>query len=244
MVVRPNTRKEQGRRDPTFYLGNKEITKNKLLHVPRSVIFSVVLGIVAYYAPLLGSNISKTNGTQQLVNKGLFWISGSKNKNSFVSLYILSKELNIPPLSAKCTLTYNRNIFNSDSRNVNSENSGNISGNNSSEIGLNNSSNEISNNSDSVNENLSVNNLNQIENVPKYLISFLMEDAIIIEAKLIMPVVSGQRWSVINRYSTKVTKSANADNTVRQASSADDHISAYAHATERNQNSLSGSQTQ
>ncbi|OUM65179.1 hypothetical protein PIROE2DRAFT_7905 [Piromyces sp. E2] len=27
MVVRPNKRKEQGRRDPTFYLGNKEIPK-------------------------------------------------------------------------------------------------------------------------------------------------------------------------------------------------------------------------
>ncbi|OUM66905.1 hypothetical protein PIROE2DRAFT_67073 [Piromyces sp. E2] len=57
-----------------------------------------------------------------------------------------------------------------------------------------------------------------------------------------MPIVSGQRWSVINRYSTKVTKSANADHTVRQASSANDHISAYAHATERNRNSLLGSQ--
>ncbi|OUM58122.1 hypothetical protein PIROE2DRAFT_67775 [Piromyces sp. E2] len=62
-----------------------------------------------------------------------------------------------------------------------------------------------------------------------------------------MPIVSGQRWSVINRYSTKVTKSANADNTVRQASSAssaNEHISAYAHATERNRKTLSESQTQ
>ncbi|OUM69125.1 hypothetical protein PIROE2DRAFT_3019, partial [Piromyces sp. E2] len=33
---------------------------------------------------------------------------------------------------------------------------------------------------------------------------------------------------------------ANADNTVRQASSAIDYISSYAHATERNRNSLSG----
>ncbi|OUM56468.1 hypothetical protein PIROE2DRAFT_18926 [Piromyces sp. E2] len=37
-----------------------------------------------------------------------------------------------------------------------------------------------------------------------------------------MPIVSGQRWSVINRYSTKVTKSANADTTVRQVSNAND----------------------
>ncbi|OUM63559.1 hypothetical protein PIROE2DRAFT_67382, partial [Piromyces sp. E2] len=59
-----------------------------------------------------------------------------------------------------------------------------------------------------------------------------------------IPIVSGQRWSVINRYSTKVTKSANAANTVRQASSANDPISAYVHATERNRKTLSGSQTQ
>ncbi|OUM59343.1 hypothetical protein PIROE2DRAFT_67694, partial [Piromyces sp. E2] len=46
-----------------------------------------------------------------------------------------------------------------------------------------------------------------------------------------MPIVSGQRWSVINRYSTKITKNANVDNTVRPASSANDYISAYVHAT-------------
>ncbi|OUM62863.1 hypothetical protein PIROE2DRAFT_10724, partial [Piromyces sp. E2] len=59
--------------------------KNPLIPIPfkRSVISSVVLGIVAYYAPLLGSNKSRTKGTQQLVNKGLYWISGSKNINSF-----------------------------------------------------------------------------------------------------------------------------------------------------------------
>ncbi|OUM66549.1 hypothetical protein PIROE2DRAFT_67101 [Piromyces sp. E2] len=50
----------------------------------------------------------------------------------------------------------------------------------------------------------------------------------------IRPVVSSQRWSVIRRYSIKVTKNANADYTNRQASTANDHFSAYAHATERN----------
>ncbi|OUM64389.1 hypothetical protein PIROE2DRAFT_8862, partial [Piromyces sp. E2] len=98
--------------------------------------------------------------------------------------------------------------------------------NNSSEIELNNSSNEISNNSNSVNENLSVNNLiltDQIENVPKYLISFLVEDAIIIETKL----------------SGKICV-----NTKLKSGSANDHISTYAHATERNRKTLSGSQTQ
>ncbi|OUM61442.1 hypothetical protein PIROE2DRAFT_67545, partial [Piromyces sp. E2] len=47
-----------------------------------------------------------------------------------------------------------------------------------------------------------------------------------------------------NKVFNKVTKNANADNTVRQVSSANDHISAYAHATERNRKTLSGSQTQ
>ncbi|OUM57620.1 hypothetical protein PIROE2DRAFT_17330 [Piromyces sp. E2] len=115
MMVRPNTRSQQGKRDPTFYLGNKEIPKTNCytyLGIPfnntLSVISSIVLGIVTYYAFLLGSNKSRTNGTQQLVNKSLYWISGSKNKNSFVSLYTLSKELYISPLSAKCALAQNR----------------------------------------------------------------------------------------------------------------------------------------
>ncbi|OUM64146.1 hypothetical protein PIROE2DRAFT_9186 [Piromyces sp. E2] len=291
MVVRPNTRKEQGRRDPTFYLGNKEIPKtncytylgirfdntlslkpvinsmnitkgflkNPLIPIPfkRSVIFfQLCLVIVAYYAPLPGSNKSRTNGTQQLVNKSLYWISGSKNKEFFcffihfikraeyftsirnifgvkkvdrcienlrnlnlkknkgillefeiflkktikadnyienkfvetrgyyinstwnffntlkasIEKIIVNKVLNIGFLQYSSfneirndvinNLDIVHSFFNSDSRQVNSENSGNISGNNSSEIGLNNSSHEISNNSDSVNENLSVNNLN------------------------------------------------------------------------------------
>ncbi|OUM67281.1 hypothetical protein PIROE2DRAFT_5343, partial [Piromyces sp. E2] len=96
------------------------------------------------------------------------------------------------------------------------------------------------------------NNRNQIEweNLCKYQfksgslsdIPFLAKTAAFFN--IVMPIVSGQRWSVINRYSTKVTKSANADNTVRQASSANEHISAYAHATERNRKTLSGVQTQ
>ena len=96
------------------------------------------------------------------------------------------------------------------------------------------------------------NNQNQIEweNLCKYQlksgslsdIPFLVKTAAFFN--IIMPIISDQRWSVINRYSTKVTKRANADNTVRQASSANEHISAYAHATERNRKTLSGVQTQ
>ncbi|OUM67979.1 hypothetical protein PIROE2DRAFT_4394 [Piromyces sp. E2] len=58
--------------------------------------------------------------------------------------------------------------------------------------------------------------------------------------KLALPINHSSR----NGIPLKVTKSANADNIVRQASSANDHISAYAHATERNRKTLSGSQTQ
>ncbi|OUM60837.1 hypothetical protein PIROE2DRAFT_13316, partial [Piromyces sp. E2] len=116
MVVRPNKREEQGRRDPTFYFGNKEIPKTNCytyLGIPFDNTLSLksisyFFSCAWYYAPLLGSNKSRTNGTPHLVNKGLYWINGSKNRNSFVSLYTLSKELNIPPLSAKCALAQNR----------------------------------------------------------------------------------------------------------------------------------------
>jgi len=35
---------------------------------------------------------------------GLYWIEGFSNGNSFTFLYRVSKELNIPPLSAKCAI--------------------------------------------------------------------------------------------------------------------------------------------
>ncbi|OUM65066.1 hypothetical protein PIROE2DRAFT_7954 [Piromyces sp. E2] len=116
IVVRPNTPKEQGRRDPTFYFGNKEIPKTNCL---------------------------------------------SRNKIEWKNL-------------CKYQLKYG-------------------------------SSSDI---------------------------PFLAKTAAFFNIK--MPIVSGQRCSVINRYSSKVNKNANNDNTVRRASSANDHISVYAHDTERN----------
>ncbi|OUM70112.1 hypothetical protein PIROE2DRAFT_66732, partial [Piromyces sp. E2] len=113
---------------------------------------------------------------------------------------------------------------------------------------------EISNNSDSVSGNLNVNNLsvnnlgvnrssiNKSNRKCSKIYHFLTKIAAFFNT--IIPIVSGQRWSVIRKYSIKITKSTNADNTVKQASSTNDPISAYAHATERNRNSLSGSQTQ
>jgi len=42
--------------------------------------------------------------TQTLVKSGLYWIEGFSKGNSFTTLYCVSKELNIPPLSAKCAI--------------------------------------------------------------------------------------------------------------------------------------------
>ncbi|OUM62224.1 hypothetical protein PIROE2DRAFT_11537 [Piromyces sp. E2] len=98
-----------------------------------------------------------------------------------------------------------------------------------SEYGLNNSNNENNHNSNNVNEYLSVNNLNATiietklnrENLCKYQlksgslsgIPFLTKTAAFFNK--VMSIVSSQRWSVLSRYSIKVTKSANADNTGR-----------------------------
>jgi len=65
---------------------------------------AIVIGQVSYYAPLLGSNKDRTRSTQTIVNSGLYWIEGFSKENSFTSLYCVSKELNISPLSAKCAI--------------------------------------------------------------------------------------------------------------------------------------------
>ena len=50
----------------------------------------------------MGSN--KINTNNKLINLGLYWIGGFSKKYSFISLYNISKDLNIPPISAKCVL--------------------------------------------------------------------------------------------------------------------------------------------
>ncbi|OUM69542.1 hypothetical protein PIROE2DRAFT_66795, partial [Piromyces sp. E2] len=104
------------------------------------------------------------------------------------------------------------------------------------------------NNNDSINENLSVNNLS-VNNLSVNRSSINRSKRKC--SKIFNFLLGGRRSNNSNKtewenlcIQQKVTKSANADNTVRQASSANDNISAYAHATERNRNSLSGSQTQ
>jgi len=66
--------------DPTFYLAGQLIPKSKCY---------TYLGI-----PFI----------QKLINLGLYWIGGFSKRNSFVSLYNISKDLNISPMSDKCAL--------------------------------------------------------------------------------------------------------------------------------------------
>jgi hypothetical protein len=79
-------------------------------HIPipykRMLFSAIVIGQVLYYSALLGSNKERTRSIQTLVNLGLYWIEevSNGNGNSFASLYCVSKELNIPPLSVKCAI--------------------------------------------------------------------------------------------------------------------------------------------
>ena len=71
----------------------------------KIIINSYVLSKVSYFAPLLGSNKTRTNNTQKLINKGLRWIAGLQKAKSFIKVYSISKDLNITPLSAKWALS-------------------------------------------------------------------------------------------------------------------------------------------
>ena len=55
-------------------------------------------------ASLPGSNKERMRGTQTLVNSELYWIEGFSNGNNFTSIYCVSIELNLPPLSSKCAI--------------------------------------------------------------------------------------------------------------------------------------------
>jgi len=80
---------------------------NSKIPIPfkKIIINSYVLCKVSYFAPLLGSNKTRTNNTQKLINKGLRWIAGIQKAKSFINVYSISKDLNIPLLSAKCALS-------------------------------------------------------------------------------------------------------------------------------------------
>jgi len=103
--------------NPIIKLLNSKVTKalfsvNKFLSNSKNpipykkiVINSYVLSKVSYFAPLLGSNKERANNTQKLINKGLRWISGLHKAKSFITVYSISKDLSISPLSAKRALS-------------------------------------------------------------------------------------------------------------------------------------------
>jgi len=65
---------------------------------------AIVIGRVSYHVSLLGSNKERTWIAQTIVKTGLYWIEEFSNRNNFLSLYCILKELSIPPLSAKCEI--------------------------------------------------------------------------------------------------------------------------------------------
>ena len=71
----------------------------------KYVLISFILSPVLYYAPLFGSNKSRCFKTQKIINRGLYWSYGFKSRNSYVSLYDITRELRIPPLSAICAIS-------------------------------------------------------------------------------------------------------------------------------------------
>ena len=101
---------------PIIKLLNTKVTKalfsvcnflsNSKIPIPykKIIINSYVLSKVSYFATLLVSNKVRTNHTQKLINKGLRWIAGLHKAKSFITVYSISKDLNIPPLSAKCAI--------------------------------------------------------------------------------------------------------------------------------------------
>ena len=91
-----------------FSVGN--FLRNSRIPLPfkKLVLNAFVISKVSYFAPLFGSNKNKSKGAQKFVNMGLYWAAGVHNAKSFVSLYCISKDFNIPPLSAKCALIQTR----------------------------------------------------------------------------------------------------------------------------------------
>ena len=76
------------------------INKSIPLPLKKYVLISFILSLVIYYAPLFGSNKSRCSKAQKIINRGLYWSYGFKSRNSSVSLYNITRELRIPPLSA------------------------------------------------------------------------------------------------------------------------------------------------
>jgi len=76
---------------------NKGFFKNSNipLFFKKTLFNSALIGRISYYAPLLGSNKSRSKSIQSLINVVFYWIAGFNNPNSLISLYSISKELNV-----------------------------------------------------------------------------------------------------------------------------------------------------
>ncbi|KAG4093288.1 hypothetical protein H8356DRAFT_1361105 [Neocallimastix lanati (nom. inval.)] len=81
------------------------INKSVPLPLKKYVLILFILSLVIYYAPLFGSNKSRCSKAQKIINRGLYWSYGFKSRNSSVSLYNITRELRIPPLSAICAIS-------------------------------------------------------------------------------------------------------------------------------------------
>jgi len=81
------------------------INKSIPLPLKKYVLISFILSFVIYYAPLFVLNKSRCSKAQKIINRGLYWSYGFKSRNSSVSLYDITRELRIPPLSAVCALS-------------------------------------------------------------------------------------------------------------------------------------------
>ena len=76
------------------------INKSIPLPLKKYVLISFILSLVIYYARLFGSNKSRCSKAQKIINRGLYWSYGFKSRNSYVSLYDITRELRIPSLCA------------------------------------------------------------------------------------------------------------------------------------------------
>jgi len=91
-------------------------------HIPialkKKILKSYVISKAIYFSPLLGSNKIRTRRIQSLINIGLYWCIGTFNHkkqinnpnnkidklkhNSTMSIYAISKDLEIPPIAGTC----------------------------------------------------------------------------------------------------------------------------------------------
>ena len=100
-----------------YSLRNFLLNNSIPIGLKKIIIQSFVISKVLYYAPLLGSNKNRTSRVQSLLNTGMLWSinslsrknNSSKDKktvkyerNSYMSLYALSRDLKIPPLAGIC----------------------------------------------------------------------------------------------------------------------------------------------